>query len=304
MEQSDMAGSILSRLRLPGKIDDPDIRDLSLVSRAANREKVIMTKSKDDDPQVYDFSEVSDKTKSALALAHEAIKGNLEHLPDEVGEFFKSAAKELDFDTEIIKAAHPEPEDGESDEDKKKRLEDLKKAKEKAEDEKKTEMIKSAFPGVLESVEKIAVGPLKAEIKKAQDEISTLTDKLQRDEMRIFAKSMAPSDDNDPSDQRIDELITIKKSMDGKAWENYTESQRGLIAQLEKSQLFERQANPSASVAGSAYEQLQSIVNSTVEKSEDKNPSKAWEYAVLTNPTLYDAYRKEQAAQAKAGIAS
>ncbi|KKN68663.1 hypothetical protein LCGC14_0448540 [marine sediment metagenome] len=182
-------------------------------------------------------------------------------------------------------------------EKKKKRIEDA----EKAEAKKKTDMIKSAFPGVLETIHKAAVEPLQVEIKKAQDEITDLRDKLQRDEMRIFAKSMTPGDD-DPTDEQVDELITIKKSMDDKGWDSYIKSQRGLVVQIEKSQLFERQSNPAASTPGSAYEQLDSIAKSIIEKSEDKDPGKAWEHAVQTNPTLYDQYRKEQAAQAKVGV--
>mgnify|MGYP007108817681 CR=1 FL=1 len=301
-----MAGDILKRLRLPGRLGDPDIKDLSLVKRAANKEKVIMAKSKEsDDPQTYDFSEVNDKTKSAIALAHEAVKDKdiMDSLPDEVGEFFKSAAKELDLDVEIIKAEHPEPKDGESDEEKKKRLENLKKAQEEADEKKKTEMIKSAFPGVLEAAQKVVVEPLQTEIKKAQDDLTEMRDKLQRDDMRIFARDMIPGDDQ-PSDEKVDELITIKKSMDDKSWKTYTESQRGLVTQIEKSALFERQASPVASSAGSAYSKLEEIVKSTIEKSEDKDQSKAWDHVIKTNPVLYEQYRTEQAVQAKVGSAS
>ena len=295
-----MPGSILKRLRLPGKLDDPDIKDLSLVRRAANKEKVIMAKSKDgDDPQVYDFSGIEDRTKNALALSYEAIKGDIDSLPDEVGEFYKSAAKELDLETTVVEV-HKAEHENETEEEKKKRLEELKKAEEAAEKDKevkKTEMIKSAFPGVLEAAQKAVVEPLKTEIKKAQDDLTEMRDKLQRDEMRIFARDMTPGDD-DPSDEKVDELITIKKSMDEKGWKVYTESQRGLVTRIEKSALFERQANPTASVAGSAYEKLTEIVKSTVEKSEDKDESKAWDHVIKTNPVLYDQYRKEQEAQA------
>ena len=264
----------------------------------------MVKKEAGDDPQVYDFSEINDKARSAIVLAHEAVKDEevMNSLPDEVVEFFKSAAKELDLETikvELDKAAHPD----EDEEEKKKRLEKLKKAEEEAESKKKTEMIKSAFPGVLESVQRAVVEPLQVEIKKAQDQIEELTGKLQRDEMRELAKTLTSNGD-DPSDAKVDELVTIKKSMDDKGWTSYLESQRGLITQIEKSQLFERQANPAASTPGSAYEELQSIANGIVEKSEDKNPGLAWDHAVKTNPALYDKYRKEQAAQATAGVPS
>lgn len=266
-----------------------------------------MTKSangKENGNHSYDFSEIGDQTKNALALSYEAIKGDIDSLPDEVGEFFKSAAKELDLDVQIIKAEHPKPKDDESEDEKKKRLENLKKAEEEAEEKeaiKKTDMIKSALPGALEAAQKLVVEPLRVEIKKAQDEITTLRDKLQRDDMRVFAKDMLPGDD-DPSDEKVDELITIRKSMDDKSWDNYIEGQRSLVVQIEKSQLFERQSHPGASTSGSAYEKLDSIAKGIIEKSENKDPGKAWEYAVETNPTLYDQYRKEQAAQAKVGV--
>lgn len=258
-----------------------------------------MAKSKDEggDPG-YDFSEIGDSTKNAVALSYEAIKNDIDSLPEEVGEFFKSAAKELNLDEniEIIKAQH----DNEDEEDEEKKKERMKKAEE-AEDKKKTDMIKSAFPGVLEASQKAVVEPLRVEIQKAQDEIATLQDKLQRDEMRIFAKSMIPGDDT-LSDAKVDELITIKKSMDDKSWTSYVEGQRGILVQLEKSQLFERQSHPAASTPGSAYEQLNALTKSIIEKSQDKDPGKAWEFVIQTNPVLYNAYRKEQAAQANVGV--
>ncbi|KKN69244.1 hypothetical protein LCGC14_0442390 [marine sediment metagenome] len=132
-----MAAGILARLRqlrTPGKLGDPDVSDLSLVKKAANKEKVIMAKNKDEDPS-YDFSEIDDKTKNALALSYEAIKDNINSLPEEVGEFFKSAAEELNLDEEIeIKKAEHENEDEKDEEKKKKRIEDA----EKAEAKKKT----------------------------------------------------------------------------------------------------------------------------------------------------------------------
>lgn len=267
-----------------------------------------MAKSKDGDDPQYDFSEISDKTKNAISLSYEAIKDDIDSLPEEAGEFFKSAAKELklDEDIEIRKAAHPEPKDGETDEEKKKRLDDIKKAEEEAKEKeamKKTEMIKSAFPGVLEAAQRVVVEPLQTEIKKAQDEVAEMRDKLQRDEMRIFARGMIPSND-EVSDAKVDELITIKKSMDENGWKTYTESQRGLVTQIEKSALFIRQANPAASTAGSAYEKLTEIAKSVIEKSEDKNQGKAWDHVLSTNPVLYEQYRKEQEAQAKVGSAS
>lgn len=298
-----MSTGILKRLRIPGRLGDPDIKDLSLVKRAANKEKVIMAKKQgDDEDEGYDFSEIEDSTKNALALSYEAIKSAdvMDSLPEEVGEFYKSAAKELKLDEKIeIRKAEQDNED-EKDEEKKK--ERIKKAEE-AEAIKKTEMIKTALPGALEAAQKLVVEPLQVEIKKAQEEITTLQSKLQRDEMRIFAKSMIPGDDA-PTDEQVDELITIKKSMDDKGWESYVKNQRGLVVQIEKSALFERQSNPAASTPGSAYEQLESISKSIVEKSEDKDPGKAWDHAVETNPTLYNQYRKEQAAQAKVGVSA
>lgn len=261
-----------------------------------------MAKNKNEggDPN-YDFSEIDDSTKNALALSYEAIKSDIDSLPDEVGEFFKSAAKELSLDENIeIKKAEKENEDEEDEEKKKERIRKAEEAEEKAKDKKKTDMIKSAFPGVLEASQKVAVEPLQVEIKKAQDEIATLQDKLQRDEMRIFATTMIPGTDT-LSDDKVDELITIKKSMDDKGWTSYVEGQRGILVQLEKSQLFERQSHPAASTPGSAYEQLDSLAKSVIEKSEDKDPGKAWDHVIETNPTLYNTYRKEQAAQAKVG---
>ncbi len=254
-----------------------------------------MAKNKDEG---YDFSEIEDKTKNALALSYEAIKGDIDSLPEEVGEFYKSAAKELNLDENIeIKKAEHENED---EEDEKKKKERMEKA-EAAEAKKKVDMIKSAFPGALEAAQEAVVKPLQTEIKKAQDEITQLTDKLQRDEMRIFAKSMI-ADDDDLTDEKVDELIIIKKSMDDKGWNRYIEGQRGILVQLEKSQLFERQSHPAASTPGSAYAQIEQITKSIIEKSEDTDPGKAWEFAIKSNPTLYDQYRKEQAAQAKVGV--
>jgi len=213
--------------------------------------------------------------------------------------------EELDLETTVVEV-HKAEHENETEEEKKKRLEEVKKAEEDAErakEKKKTEMIKSAFPGVLEAAQKVVVEPLQTEIKKAQDDLTEMRGKLQRDEMRIFARDMTPGDD-EPSDEKVDELITIRKSMDDKGWKAYTESQRGLVTQIEKSSLFERQTNPAGSTAGSAYEKLTEIVKSVIEKSENKDQSKAWDHVISTNPVLYEQYRTEQAAQAKVGSAS
>ncbi len=269
---------------------------------------------REDETATYDFSEITDEAKSALALSHEAIKPVMDSLPEVVGEFFKSAATELKFEaTPVVveKGVHKKgvhengngenEDEDEEDEDKKK--ERMKKAEEK-ENLRKTEMIKSALPGALEAAQEQATAPLRIEIKKAQDEVTLLTDRLQRDDMRVVARSLVTEGDK-PSEAKVDELITIRKSMpDEKAWNTYLEGQRGLVAQIEKSALFERESHPSSGTPGSAFDQLQSLANGIIEKSENKDPGDAWDFAVKANPTLYDQHRREQAAQAKAGVAA
>lgn len=250
-----------------------------------------MSKSEDDDATItYDFSNISEETKNALALSHEAVKGHIDALPEQVGLFYKSAAKALDFSSE------PELEKPDSDPDTTGDDADKTKVDPEAEASRVVELIKSALPGAIE----VAIKPVETEFKKAQDRIAELEGLRDRDEITEIAASITPNGDK-PSPELVDQLVTIKKSMSPEQWEKYLERERGTKIQLEKSALLERQSSPAALSANSAYGQLKGIADSLIEKSEVKDPTSAWDVACERNPALYDQYRAEQAATSKAG---
>jgi len=249
--------------------------------------------------EVFDFTEVSDEVKSAIALSHEAVKSHLDSLPEVVVNFYKSAAEQLELTTEGEAAKAEDDDEEEEDENGKK-----KKKKDNEDDvdmTKSIELIKSALPGVIETANKSAVAaaimPLKTEIEKSATRIEELENKLAQDELRETAVTLMPNGDK-PSDELVSQLTIIRKSMDDKQWGSYLEGQRARVAQIEKSALFERVSNPQATAPGSAYEQLETIAKSIIEKSETKDTSKAFEIACEQNPKLYAQYRTEQAKQA------
>lgn len=275
-----------------------------------------MAKHDKDNPTIFDFSNITDATKSALALSYEAVKEHMDVLPDEIVEFYKSADDQLDFG--VIAAAKaedekkenkdkkkaPGDEEEEEDEDKDKAKDKKKKADEIVAEknaERNAQLItaiKSALPGAVTQIQSEAVAPLKVEIEKNRTEIATLVGRLEREEMVEIAKSLMPNGDK-PSEEKVAELMVIRKGMDDKQWAAYLEGRKSDVAIIEKAALFERQSNPGATAPASAYAELKGIADSLVEKSEIKDAQAAFEAAIHMNPSIYDRYVKEQAAQAK-----
>src|SRR3972149_3447074 len=103
-----------SKIRLPGRIQNVNPFDLTITSRPANKEDILVTKTAD--PVVYDFSRATDEAKTALALSYQVIKSALDVMPDEIKDFYEQAQKELDLDA-VIKSAQDEAEKNKKDSD-------------------------------------------------------------------------------------------------------------------------------------------------------------------------------------------
>ena len=279
---------IRSKIRLPGRIQDVNPFDLTITSRPSNKEDVLVTKNADS--VVYDFSKATDEAKTALALSYQVIKSALDTMPEQIKDFYTQAQEELGLDA-IIKSAQDEAEkvkgkgaDADADDDKDN-------GKESAA---LIEVVKSALPGVFETVVEKTTAPLLAEIKKSQDRIDELEGQRAKDELREIARTLM-TDDGPPSAEFITQLSLIQKSMTPDQFKTYLESQRSQIAMIQKSALFERASHPAATAPGSAYEELEVIAKSILEKSVVKDFSAAWETAIHQNPGLYARYQSEQA---------
>ena len=279
--------SLLKKLRdrFPGRLHDPDAFDLSLTGSPANKEEILMTKNANG-VGVFDFTNASDGVKSAVALAHEAIKPHLEIMPEQVVQFFKSAEGALELEPE----PKPKPDDGD-DSEKDKNVAAI------TDDTRLLEMVKSALPGVVDIIQK----PLIVQIQKSQEQIDALVTERDQNTMREIARSLIIPDESgnkgEPPPELVGRLVQIRKSMSDTDWNAYLEEQRSHIAVIEKSQLFARQSNSLAPGANnSAYNELKTIADSIIEKSETKNPVSAWNIACQQNPVLYQRYMEEQRA--------
>ena len=271
-----------SKVRIPGRIQNVNPFDLTITRMPANKEDVLMTKTAD--AVVYDFSKATDEAKTALALSYQVIKSSLEVMPDEIRDFYNSAQKELDLEA-IIKSAQEADNKSKDDDDS---------TKDDKESAALVEIVKSALPGVFETVITKTQEPLLAEIKKSQERIDELEAQRARDGLREIAHTLI-ADESQPTDEFITQLSLIQKSMAPEQFKAYLEGQRSQIAMIKKSALFERTSHPAATAPGSAYEELEIIAKSILEKSEVKDFSAAWEAAVHQNPKLYDQYQTEQA---------
>src|SRR3990172_3933580 len=98
---------IRSKVSLPGRIQNVNPFDLTITSRPANKEDILVTKTAD--PVVYDFSKTADETKTALALSYQVIKSTLDTMPEEIKDFYVQAQEKLGLDA-IIKSAQDEAE--------------------------------------------------------------------------------------------------------------------------------------------------------------------------------------------------
>ena len=272
-----------NKIRLPGRIQDVNPFDLTITSRPSNKEDVLVTKNAD--AVVYDFSQTTDEAKTALALSYQVIKSALDTMPEGIKDFYVQAQKELGLDA-IIKSAQDEAEKAKLDTD-------LDKSDDKETDA-LIEVVKSALPGVFETVIAKTTAPLLADIKKSHDRIDELETQRARDELRETARTLVV-DDSLPSDEFITQLAVIQKSMSPEQFKTYLEGQRSQVAMIQKSALFERVSHPAATAPGSAYEELEIIAKSILEKSEVKDFSAAWESAIHQNPKLYERYQSEQA---------
>src|SRR3990172_10284418 len=143
---------IRSKIRLQGRIQDVNPFDLTITSRPSNKEDVLVTKNAD--AVVYDFSQTTDEAKTALALSYQVIKSALDVMPDEIKDFYESAQKELNLEA-IIKSAQDAA-------DKDKDGEDSDKDNDNKESEALVEIVKSALPGVFETVIAKTIEPLLA----------------------------------------------------------------------------------------------------------------------------------------------
>src|SRR3990172_4730593 len=161
VDTNNVIQALRSRIRIPGRIENVNPFDLTITRMPANKEDILMTKTAE--PVVYDFSKATDEAKTALALSYQVIK---------------SAQDAADKDKD--------GEDSDKDNDNK-------------ESEALVEIVKSALPGVFETVIAKTKEPLLAEIKKSQDRIDELESQRTRDELRQTAQTLT-ADGSQPSD--------------------------------------------------------------------------------------------------------
>ena len=202
VDTNNVIQALRSRIRIPGRIENVNPFDLTITRMPANKEDILMTKTAE--PVVYDFSKATDEAKTALALSYQVIKSALDVMPDEIKDFYESAQKELNLEA-IIKSAQDAA-------DKDKDGEDSDKDNDNKESEALVEIVKSALPGVFETVIAKTTEPLLAEIKKSQDRIDELESQRTRDELRQTAQTLT-ADGSQPSDGFVTQLALIRKSM-------------------------------------------------------------------------------------------
>ena len=181
---------------------------------------------------------------------------------------------------ELKKGVH-KPGDEEDDEIKKSQLEELAKS----------------IPGLRDLIE----NPLKAEIEKSNKRLQGLEDERDLTSAVEIAKSM-------PGDTLVvaNRLITLKKAMSVKEYDDYVEEQKGLKIQLSKSEVF-KQMGSGRSVGGATAEsKLQALADQVISKSGvTKKSEKADALALVMeqNPELTNEYNSdmEKAASAITG---
>lgn len=202
----------------------------------------------------FNFEKLDDASKVALRLVQQALSG-VEDLPESVADFTKAIEENLS-------------ENGKSQTSKSEMV----------------EFAKSRYPGLVEAISE--------PFQKKLDEVTKTAEELKAtaelDEMKKVAADL-PGDVEEVAKQ----LLVFKKALSEEDFDKYVEQQKGLKAQVSKSELFERRSG-SRAAEGSAEARIEAKVQSIIQKSGGKTDwADALDIVAKDDSALYEEYQRE-----------